>query len=135
LTSSGKVIKGTNDFFSITKSIHNGLQGNPVALTPKDWEAYVDVNVQNLGTLKEALEEAEIVVIHDPQPAPLLQLCPNRRGKWIWRVHIDISRPFRPVWKTLRTFGENTTPASFPYPSLPSSSPTPSLLLFRALIR
>ena len=129
MTSSGKVIKGTNDFFSITKSIHNGLQGNPVALTPKDWEAYVDVNVQNLGTLKEALEEAEIVVIHDPQPAPLLQLCPNRRGKWIWRVHIDISRPFRPVWKTLRTFGEKYDASIFSIPQFAQFLPHPQFII------
>jgi len=111
-----KAIKGTNDFFSITKAIHNGLQGNPVVLTPKDWETYVDINVQNLDTLREALEEAEIVVIHDPQPAPLLQLCPNRRGKWIWRAHIDISNPFRPVWKALRPFVEKYDASIFSIP-------------------
>jgi trehalose synthase len=124
-----KVIKGTNDFFAITKSIHNGLQGNPVALTKKDWESYVDVNVQNLSTLKKVLEEAEIVVIHDPQPAPLLQLCPNRRGKWIWRVHIDISRPFRPVWKTLRTFGEKYDASIFSIPQFAQFLPHPQFII------
>lgn len=124
-----KVIKGTNGFFSITKSIHNGLQGNPVALTPKDWETYVDVNIQNLSTLKEELEAAEIVVIHDPQPAPLLQLCPNRRGKWIWRVHIDVSRPFRPVWKTLRTFGEKYDASVFSIPQFAQFLPHPQFII------
>ncbi len=124
-----KVIKGTNDFFSITKSIHNGLQGNPVVLTPKDGETYVDVNVQNLSTLREALEEAEIVVIHDPQPAPLLQLCSNRRGKWIWRLHIDISHPFRPVWKTLRTFGEKYDASIFSIPQFAQFLPNPQFII------
>jgi trehalose synthase len=124
-----KAIKGTNDFFSITKSIHNGLQGNPVVLTPKDWETYVDVNVQNLSTLKEALEEAEIVVIHDPQPAPLLQLCPNRRGKWIWRAHIDISSPFRPVWKALRAFAEKYDASIFSIPQFAQFLPHPQFII------
>jgi len=124
-----KVITGTNHFFYITKAIHNGLQGNPVVLTKKDWDAYVDVNAQNLGTLREILEEAEVVVIHDPQPAPLLQLCPNRRGKWIWRVHIDISRPFRPVWKTLRTFGEKYDASIFSIPQFAQFLPHPQFII------
>jgi trehalose synthase len=44
------------------------------------------------------------VIVHDPQPAPLLSLCPNRRGMWIWRCHIDLSHPYRPVWRYLRRF-------------------------------
>jgi trehalose synthase len=124
-----KVIKGRNDFFSITKSIHNGLQGNSVVLTKKDWDTYVEVNMQNLGTLKEVLEEAEIVVIHDPQPAPLLQLCPHRRGKWIWRIHVDVNRPFRPVWKTLRTFGEKYDASIFSIPQFAQFLPHPQFII------
>jgi len=45
-----------------------------------------------------------VVFIHDPQPAPLLSHCPDRQGKWIWRCHIDLSHPYRPVWKYLRRF-------------------------------
>lgn len=99
-----EVIKGTTEFFTITKSIHNGLQGAPVLLKTKDWETYFDINAQNFKDLKEVLTEAEIVVIHDPQPAPLLGLCSRRKGKWIWRAHIDISHPCRPVWKALKPF-------------------------------
>jgi trehalose synthase len=51
--------------------------------------------------LRTLLESADIVFIHDPQPAPLLKLCPKRKGKWIWRCHIDASHPYRPVWKYL----------------------------------
>ncbi len=48
------------------------------------------------------LNEADIVIIHDPQPASFLGLCPEPQGKWIWRCHIDCSRPYRPVWKYLQ---------------------------------
>ncbi len=101
-----KVIRGNQEFFSVTKSIHNGLQGYPVSLSAKDWDTYHAVNEWNLTDLRDVLEESDVVVIHDPQPAPLLNLCANRKGKWIWRAHIDISHPNRLVWKNLRPFIE-----------------------------
>ncbi len=104
LDASWEVIEGTNSFFGITKGIHNGLQGFPVILKKEDWEAYEEVNRRNLERLRPLLEVADIVVIHDPQPAALLGMMPNRRGKWIWRAHIDVSRPFRPVWQALRDY-------------------------------
>jgi trehalose synthase len=97
-----EVIEGNTDFFNATKGIHNALQGNRVHLGATDWNAYHDTNAANAERLRLSLEEADIVVIHDPQPAPLLDLCPNRKGKWIWRCHIDVSHPFLPVWKQLR---------------------------------
>ncbi|MGE5189321.1 MAG: glycosyltransferase [Gemmatimonadota bacterium] len=102
IDASWEVIHGDQRFFEITKSMHNGLQGKEVALAAKDWRIYRDVNEKNMERLRPVLADADIVVIHDPQPAALLGLCPERKGKWIWRAHIDISRPFRPVWKFLR---------------------------------
>ena len=102
LKASWEIIHGTPRFFEITKAIHNGLQGHHVGISSKDWKAYEDVNERNLDRLRPILEEANIVIIHDPQPAHLLRLCTGRKGKWIWRAHIDISHPFHPVWKSLR---------------------------------
>jgi trehalose synthase len=104
IDASWEVIHGTPRFFEITKNIHNALQGRPVDVPKKAWRIYQDVNEENAERLRPLLEEADAVIIHDPQPAYLLKLCPGRRGKWVWRAHIDISRPFRPVWKVLRTF-------------------------------
>jgi len=97
-----EVIQGTSDFFRGTKAIHNVLQGFPVVLKKSDWEIYQDVNLNNFQRLQPALEDSDLVIIHDPQPAPLLGLCRRRKGPWIWRAHIDISRPFQPVWKEIR---------------------------------
>lgn len=99
-----EVIRGEEAFFSCTKNFHNGLQGIPVAMTDSLLTAYEHTNERNAEELRPILEEADIVFIHDPQPLLLLKWCPNRRGKWIWRCHIDLSRPFRPVWKYLRPF-------------------------------
>lgn len=101
-----EVITGSHEFFATTKAIHNGLQGHPVQIKKSGWDAYRDINAANLKRLQPLLDDADIVVIHDPQPAPLLSLCEKRRGVWIWRAHIDISRPFRQVWKALKPFVE-----------------------------
>jgi len=106
LDASWEVIQGTDDFFEVTKNIHNGLQGRPVDLSHKGWKIFQEVNEMNMERLRPTLTDADIVVVHDPQPAFLLPLCNGRKGKWIWRGHIDISRPFRPVWKVLRTMLE-----------------------------
>ncbi len=99
-----EVIEGNEDFFNCTKSFHNALQGKALQIAPNLLRAYRDVNAQNAEILRPTLEEADIVVVHDPQPAPLLGMCPGRKGKWIWRCHIDLSHPYRPVWKHIRQF-------------------------------
>ncbi len=106
LDASWEVIQGTDDFFEVTKNIHNGLQGRPVDLSHRGWKIFQEVNEMNMERLRPTLTDADIVVVHDPQPAFLLPLCNGRKGKWVWRGHIDISRPFRPVWKVLRTMLE-----------------------------
>lgn len=103
LDASWEVLEGTKEFFEVTKRIHNGLQGRVEELSHADWKTYQEVNEGNMDRLRGTLEDADVVVVHDPQPAFLHALCGRRRGKWIWRGHIDISRPFRPVWKVLRT--------------------------------
>ncbi len=99
-----EVISGDSQFFTTTKSFHNGLQGNAVTVDPRELAHYEETNAENAVEMRGLLEEADIVFIHDPQPAPLLKLVPRRRGKWIWRCHIDVSRPYRPVWDQLSPF-------------------------------
>jgi len=99
-----EVIRGEEQFFQVTKSFHNGLQGISVPLGDTLLKVYEETGAQNAEQLRTILEEADIVIIHDPQPLPLLRSCPNRKGKWIWRCHIDLSHPYRPVWKYLRNF-------------------------------
>jgi len=129
LDASWEVIHGTQRFFEITKAIHNGLQGKSVTLSKKDWRIYQDVNEQNAERLRASLEAADIVVIHDPQPACLLKLCPNRKGKWIWRGHIDFSRPFGPVWKMIRSYVEKYDASIFSMSEFAQPLPHPQFLI------
>jgi len=101
---SWEVIEGNEDFFACTKSFHNSLQGKSVNIPERLLRVYEEVNARNADRLRSTLESADVVFIHDPQPAALITHCPNRKGKWIWRCHIDLSHPFRPVWKYLRNY-------------------------------
>jgi trehalose synthase len=94
-----EVISGPPDFYRVTKAFHNGLQGLSVALKPRDFELHREVNEANARRLNL---EADVVFIHDPQPIYLPRFTPRGRvGRWLWRCHIDASRPARAVWKYL----------------------------------
>ncbi|HEX9190755.1 MAG TPA: glycosyltransferase [Candidatus Deferrimicrobiaceae bacterium] len=129
LQASWEVIHGSGRFFEVTKSIHNGLQGYNVAISGRGWKVYEDVNAGNFERLRPTLDEADIVIVHDPQPAGMLRLCGNRKGKWIWRAHIDISRPFRPVWKTLRPVVEPFDASIFSMAEFAQPLPHPQFLV------
>jgi trehalose synthase len=94
-----ETIQGNADFYKVTKSFHNGLQGLPVNLRPKDYELHLAVNEANAQQLNL---EADYVFVHDPQPIYLPRFtAPGRVGRWVWRCHVDASRPDRGVWKHL----------------------------------
>lgn len=100
-----EVIDGNPSFFECTKQFHNAIQGSKLAaINPKLLNVYKEVNEENAKRLKPLLESADIVFIHDPQPAALIQYFPERKNKWIWRCHIDASNPDRAIWKFLRQY-------------------------------
>ncbi|HEX9020681.1 MAG TPA: glycosyltransferase [Nitrospirota bacterium] len=94
-----EVIQGDTEFFSVTKKIHNALQGNEEHFTERMWKHHLEVNRSNAGKLDL---DADAVLIHDPQPAPLITF--RKRGTWIWRCHIDVSNPRLDVWSSLRAY-------------------------------
>ncbi|MFA5073162.1 MAG: glycosyltransferase [Nitrospirota bacterium] len=103
-----EVIEGNARFFDITKKIHNALQGNAEAITNEMWEIHYEVNSSNAEKLNL---EADAVLIHDPQPAPLVTF--KKGGTWIWRCHIDVSSPYPAVWQRLKSYCEHYNAAVF----------------------
>ena len=94
-----EVISGPPDFYRVTKAFHNALQGLPVSLRESDFELHREVNRENAGRLDL---EADVVFVHDPQPMYLPMFTPpGRVSRWVWRCHIDASRPQRSVWRHL----------------------------------
>jgi len=124
-----EVISGEEDFFKVTKGIHNALQGYPVEFTEASVRVYEENNRREYEKLKEILEEADFVFIHDPQPAFLITLCPQRKGKWVWRCHIDLSRPYRPVWRYLRNIVSNYDASIFSMPDFTQPLPHPQYII------
>lgn len=99
-----EVIAGSPEFYECTKAMHNALQGNPVRIPEELLKVYEETNRANAEALHDKLADADVVFIHDPQPAPLIGYVARRTGRWVWRCHIDASQPYRPVWKYLRDF-------------------------------
>jgi len=103
-----QVIHGSDEFFSVTKTVHNALQGAEVEWTPEMEKIYLDKVRENAALIEG---EWDYVVIHDPQPAALLsylQDSPINRPdtKWIWRCHIDLTNVNEQVWNFFRPYVE-----------------------------
>jgi trehalose synthase len=97
-----ETIEGDDSFFNITKNIHNSLQGDKISFNESDFSKYLNVNKNNAKNLD--LDSADIVVIHDPQPLPLRHFFHNNKTKWVWRCHIDMSKPDLTLWKHLKKY-------------------------------
>jgi trehalose synthase len=105
LDATWEIVVGQSDFYKCTKMFHNMIQGMKNQIIPDTLlKIYEQTNEENAQRLFNVLNEADFVFIHDPQPAALIKFFPNRKGKWVWRCHIDISRPNRQVWKFLKQF-------------------------------
>src|SRR6266498_2000826 len=93
-----RVIQGTADFFSITKKMHNALQGGEIDLSSIKKEIFEQVIYEN--SVRNFLDH-DFIIVHDPQPLPLIEHYEKKRP-WIWRCHLDLSRPEAETWKYLR---------------------------------
>jgi trehalose synthase len=101
LAADWKLITGDEQFFSVTKTIHNGLQGGEGTLSTAEQKTYLEYSAHNAELLEE---EYDIVVVHDPQPLPLPELHGAGSARWVWRCHIDTSEPNPAVWSFVRPF-------------------------------
>ena len=87
-----RVIHGRDEFFDVTKTIHNALQGNPQGLTAEQRETFMEYSRLNAEALTDA-DEWDMIVVHDPQPVAIRPLLQTSRPRWVWRCHIDLSDP------------------------------------------
>ncbi len=95
-----KILNGHTDFFTVTKNLHNALQGQPLQISEAEKDLYVRTN-RDFSTLLEI--DHDLVIIHDPQPLPLIQFCAKKQP-WIWRCHVDLSKPDEALWEFLKDF-------------------------------
>ena len=98
-----EVIKGSFEFFNVTKKFHNALQGMNVQITEKEMNIYVEYNKMNSELISP---DADYIIIHDAQPALMREFCSKRTGKWIWRCHVDLSAPNKVIISFLKPYIE-----------------------------
>jgi trehalose synthase len=98
LRSEWRVIQGTPDFFSITKKMHNALQGAEIDLSQIKKEIFEQVIYEN--SVRNFLDH-DFVIVHDPQPLPLIEHY-DKDCRWLWRCHLDLSRPETETWQYLQ---------------------------------
>lgn len=121
------VISGPPEFYRVTKSFHNGLQGQPVFLKKREFDLHYEVNKENAQKLNL---EADVVFVHDPQPIFLPQFTPKGQvGRWVWRCHIDASRPDRAVWRYLERAIPNYHATIFSMAAFTRPLPCPMFLV------
>lgn len=108
------VVTGNEEFFEVTKKFHNALHGKDEKITRKDFSIFREVTKRNL---EEMHLYGDIMFIHDPQPVGLIEKKKEGNSRWIWRCHIDISRPDMKVWKFLRNYVVDYDAAVFSEPN------------------
>lgn len=119
------VIKGNEQFFVVTKKIHNGMHGVPVDISDEEFDLLIDVNRQNAASM----EFADIVFVHDPQPIALVEQRSSIGRKWLWRCHIDSSQPQERVWSFLDRFIRQYDRAVFSAPAFSAKLQIPQVLI------
>jgi len=97
-----RVIQGRPDFFSITKKMHNALQGDDINLSDMKRDIYEEVVFENATRMHL---DHDLVIVHDPQPLPIIGHF-RKKAPWVWRCHVDLSKPDEPLWSYLRGFIE-----------------------------
>ncbi|MFP4467236.1 MAG: glycosyltransferase [Candidatus Goldiibacteriota bacterium] len=95
-----RIVHGSPDFFNVTKSFHNGLQGQEIELTDEIKELFTGTN-SNFSKITHIHHDCAI--IHDPQPLPLIKFY-RKRQPWVWRCHIDLSSPHEELWDFLQGY-------------------------------
>src|SRR5258708_15580076 len=122
-----EVITGGNDFFELTKALDNALHGGESHLTGEAKEIFLMYNQQNRQRMNF---DEDLVVVHDPQPAALIQARDNTHARWVWRCHIDLSNPNPEVWGFLRPMVERYDAAIFSSPSFARQLSIPEYLFY-----
>ena len=124
------VITGGDDFFAITKAFHNALHGGRYDLPDESFKTFLAYSEQNRARLKF---DSDFIVIHDPQPAALVESRANHSGHWVWRCHIDLSQPDLKVWDFLAPFVDRYDAAIFSSPAFARQLPIPQYLFYPSI--
>ena len=120
------IVKGSDDFFQVTKKFHNALHGKAESITAEDFSIFQEVSRKNIEDLPL---NGDVIFIHDPQPIALVTRKKEIGKKWLWRCHIDVSRPSEQVWSFLLPYIVQYDAAVFSAPSFSRPLPIRQFLI------
>ncbi|MBN2399157.1 MAG: glycosyltransferase [Candidatus Aminicenantes bacterium] len=124
-----RVIQGSPDFFSITKKMHNALQGGKINFSGMKRNIYEQVILEN--SIRNHIDH-DFVLVHDPQPLPMI-LHYKKKGPWIWRCHLDMTHPDRILWKYMAPIIEKYDAAILSIMEYKQRLKTPQLFFMPAI--
>lgn len=120
------IIKGDQAFFNVTKAFHNALHGARNEIQHEMFEIFRAATAMNL---REMPITGDIVLVHDPQPAGLIDAKDADGKRWVWRCHIDVSTPNDSVWGFLRSYVERYDASVFSMPDFAQELPIPQYMI------
>ncbi|MFA5096708.1 MAG: glycosyltransferase [Candidatus Omnitrophota bacterium] len=118
------LIKGGEEFFTVTKKFHNMLHGTYEEMSGIDFAAFMETSEQNI---RQVNTYGDIVFVHDPQPIALIRK--KAGNKWVWRCHVDVSDPYKSVWNFLKDFIADYDAAVFSAPLFSQELPIKQFLI------
>ena len=120
------VIKGNDEFFRVTKKMHNALHGRTETITPDDLSRFAQTTTRNINELELT---GDFMFIHDPQPIGLIARKKELGKKWIWRCHVDVSQARPDAWNFLEPFITQYDAAVFSAPAFSRPLPIRQFLI------
>jgi trehalose synthase len=120
------VIKGSDEFFNVTKAFHNALHGSGNDITDEMFGIFRETTQDNLATMNLY---GDVIVVHDPQPAGLIAKKMEIGKKWAWRCHIDVSQPNKKLWEFLHEYVKQYDASIFSMPDFSQQLPIPQYLI------
>ena len=119
------VINADPEYFNVTKAFHNALHGNVSDITRSMFDKFASTGEE---ILKSTKIYGDIVFVHDPQPIALVEKK-TKQNKWLWRCHVDVSRPYMEVWEFLRRYIEQYDISVFSSPKFARQLEIPQFLV------
>lgn len=120
------VMEAGVEFFEVTKALHNALHGEPVSLTSGMKSLFFAGAQKNFD---KVTSDADFIILHDPQPLPLIQGRSSHRGRWVWRCHIDLTKANRGAWNFLRPLVQKADGAIFHMPEYAKDLSIPQYII------
>ncbi len=120
------VLKGGEDFFAVTKRIHNALHGKAETFASHDHEVFRETTRSNLAEMDL---DGDLLFIHDPQPVGLIEARRPGQGRWVWRCHIDLSAPQADIWSFLSPYVSRYDASVFSAPQFSRNLDLPQVMI------